>query len=95
MGNADLLKSLPNPEQEQLKIYEEEGLAGYDDSPIAIFQAAILKYKDDVYFRNQIGKVEKDYEKIFNRYRLKMQSKKITEDELCELEDELIYSNAF
>ena len=72
MHDIDLMKNMPYPEQEELKLCEEEGLAGYDDSAIAILEAALQQYREDRLFQNQRMKVEKEYEKIFNRYRLKM-----------------------
>lgn len=59
-----------------------------------VFEAALLKYRNDVELKTEIARVEKDYEKIFNKYRQKMQTNKITDEELNELEEELIFSNS-
>ena len=94
MMDPELMKEMPNPEQEQINVLEEEGLSGIDDPPIAVFEAALMKYKNDPQLKMQIARVQREYEGIFNKYRQKMQTKRITDEELGDLEDELIYSNS-
>lgn len=43
---------MPNPEEEEIKILEEEGLSVVDDPPKAVFEAALLKNKNDLEVRN-------------------------------------------
>lgn len=73
---------------------EDEGFNVLEDPPTVVFEAALLKYRNDAELKAVIARVEKEYEKIFNKYRQKMQTNKITDEELNELEEELIFSNS-
>ena len=37
MMDPEFMKEMPNPEQEEINVLEEEGLAGTDDPPVAVF----------------------------------------------------------
>ena len=67
MKNPSLLAELPNAEEEELKILEEEGLSECDDPPNVVFEGAINKYKGDQMFVGELMKMEKEYKMILNR----------------------------
>jgi len=57
------------------------------------------KYRNDTAFKETLQKIETDYMKskyvlilVFEKYRSKLQQNKMSENDLNELEDELIYS---
>lgn len=63
MADPDLLKSLGNPEAQEEKILEEEGLGENDQPAAAVFQSACSRFRNDAAFKQQIAKIEGHYMK--------------------------------
>lgn len=61
--DTELMKSLPNPEEEEDKVLEEEGLGNQDEPPSVIFASAVMKYQADPDFVKKIGQIENNYKK--------------------------------
>lgn len=51
VSNPSLLTGMPNPETEEDKVLEEEGLGNDEEPAAAVFYSAMAKYRNDTNFK--------------------------------------------
>lgn len=57
------MKTLSNPDEEEQKILEDEGLGTNEEPAAAVFAAAISQYRNDTGFKETFNKIDLHYGK--------------------------------